>query len=148
MILVFSLIGAFILMEFVAWFTHKYIMHGLLWHLHKDHHQPTDKPFQKNDLFFLIFAIPSWLSIMFGFIYQNNFLIGFGFGIAAYGLVYFLVHDILIHRRKKWFDNTQNKYFKAVRKAHKVHHKNQHKIGGTCFGMLLFPLKYYRQINP
>lgn len=26
--------------------------------------------------------------------------------------------------RFKWFDKTQNRYFKAIRKAHKVHHKN------------------------
>ena len=25
-------------MEFVAWATHKYLMHGLLWKLHQDHH--------------------------------------------------------------------------------------------------------------
>jgi beta-carotene 3-hydroxylase len=30
--------GAFIFMEFMAWFTHKYIMHGFLWVLHKNHH--------------------------------------------------------------------------------------------------------------
>jgi len=29
----------FLVMEFMAWFIHKYIMHGLLWVLHKDHHQ-------------------------------------------------------------------------------------------------------------
>jgi beta-carotene 3-hydroxylase len=142
-IFLFILIG-FIGMEFMAWFTHKYLMHGLLWNLHEDHHQPTGKTFQKNDLFFLIFAIPSWLNIMFGFINHNDYMIGIGFGIAVYGLAYFLVHEILIHRRKKWFDNINNRYFRAVRKAHKVHHKNQYKEEGKCFGMLLFPLKYYR----
>jgi len=144
MIIFLFILVAFFGMEFMAWFTHKYVMHGLLWNLHEDHHQPKGKTFQKNDLFFLIFAIPSWLNIMFGFIYKNDIMIGVGFGIAAYGLVYFLVHDILIHRRKKWFDKIDNRYFKAVRKAHKVHHKNQYKEKGTCFGMLLFPVKYYR----
>ncbi len=142
-IFLFILLG-FVAMEFMAWFTHKFLMHGLLWNLHEDHHQPTGKTFQKNDLFFLIFAVPSWLNIMFGFINKNDYMIGIGFGIAAYGLAYFLVHEILIHRRKKWFDNINNRYFRAVRKAHKVHHKNQYKEEGECFGMLLFPLKYYR----
>ena len=31
--------GTFSLMEFMAWFTHKYVMHGILWNLHKDHHK-------------------------------------------------------------------------------------------------------------
>lgn len=29
-----------IAMEFVAWFAHKFIMHGLLWKWHEDHHDP------------------------------------------------------------------------------------------------------------
>ena len=46
----FIVILTFSFMEFVAWFTHKYIMLGILWHLHKDHHQPNDKSiFEKND---------------------------------------------------------------------------------------------------
>ena len=31
-------ITTFIFMEFVAWSVHKYVMHGFLWSLHKDHH--------------------------------------------------------------------------------------------------------------
>lgn len=141
---VIALILAFSAMEFMAWFAHKYIMHGVLWNLHEDHHQPTGKTFQKNDLFFLIFAIPSWLCIMLGMMNGNYFSVGFGAGIAVYGLVYFLVHDVLIHRRFKWFDKTDNRYFRAIRKAHKVHHKNRFKEDGTCFGMLVVPKKYFK----
>jgi len=135
---------AFGLMEGAAWSAHKYLMHGFLWRIHEDHHQPTGHTFQKNDLFFLIFAIPSWLCIMLGLMYSISFSTGFGLGIAAYGIVYFLVHDVLIHRRFKWFDNTQNSYFRAIRKAHKVHHKNQFKEDGECFGMLIVPFKYFK----
>ena len=31
-----------------------------------------------------------------------------GLGIFAYGLSYFIVHDIFIHQRFKWFRNTNN----------------------------------------
>ncbi|MDA0986211.1 MAG: sterol desaturase family protein [Bacteroidetes bacterium] len=131
-------------MEFVAWYTHKFIMHGLLWNLHEDHHQPTGKLFQKNDLFFLVFAVPSWLCIMLGMTSENYLSVGFGAGIALYGLTYFLVHDVLIHGRFKWFDKTENAYFRAIRKAHKVHHKNLYKKDGRCFGMLFVPFKYFK----
>lgn len=144
MIFALACILSFCLMEGGAWAAHKYLMHGPLWSWHEDHHKPNGNLFQKNDRFFLIFAIPSWLCIMLGMIYQNYFSVGFGVGIAIYGLVYFLVHDVLIHRRFKWFDNTQNKYFIAIRKAHKAHHKNMHKHEGICFGMLLFPKKYFK----
>jgi beta-carotene 3-hydroxylase len=30
--------SAFLFMELMARFTHKYVMHGFLWILHKDHH--------------------------------------------------------------------------------------------------------------
>ena len=46
-------------MEAITWLTHKYVMHGFLWYLHEDHHQPKYKSlFEKNDLFFVIFASP------------------------------------------------------------------------------------------
>jgi beta-carotene 3-hydroxylase len=140
-----ALVIAFVVMEGAAWSAHKYLMHGILWKIHEDHHQPTGNVFQKNDLFFLIFAIPSWLCIMLGMMYKVDFAVGFGAGIAVYGFAYFLVHEVLIHRRFKWFDKTQNKYFRAIRKAHKVHHKNQYKEDGECFGMLLVPRKYFKE---
>ena len=139
-----ALILAFGLMEGGAWSAHKYLMHGPLWSWHEDHHKPNGNLFQKNDRFFLVFAIPSWLCIMLGMIYGNYTSVGFGAGIALYGIVYFLVHDVLIHRRFKWFDKTNNTYFTAIRKAHKVHHKNQYRERGTCFGMLLVPRKYFK----
>ena len=58
--------AAFWLMEFVAWFHHKYVMHTFGWSLHKDHHQPTGNFFQRNDMFAIIFAVPSWLNMQFG----------------------------------------------------------------------------------
>ena len=138
------IIITFLLMEFVAWFTHKYIMHGFLWHLHKDHHQPKkNHVFQKNDAFFLIFATPGISTIMLG-IYHTNWLLYIGIGISLYGLTYFIIHDILVHQRIKLFKKLSSPYLKGLRKAHKVHHKNINKEDGESFGMLFFPLKYWQ----
>jgi len=134
----------FFIMEFVAFFMHKYVMHKFLWRWHQDHHQPTGHTVQKNDLFFLVFAIPSWLGIMFGMIYAKPLLTTIGVGIAVYGLCYVLVHEIFIHQRLKWFRNSNSKYFKGIRRAHKIHHKNPNKEHGTCFGMLIVPRKYFK----
>ena len=100
---ILALIITFFAMEFVAWFTHKYVMHGLLWVLHKDHHQTEPGIFEKNDSFFLIFAIPSMILIMLGVLNNFDIKVYIGFGIALYGLAYFLVHDIFIHQRIKIF---------------------------------------------
>ena len=131
-------------MEFVAWATHKYIMHGFLWNLHQDHHVvDKNKIFQKNDYFFLIFAIPSIVLMYYGF---SNMSVEFfiGLGILFYGIAYFLVHEVIIHRRLPPPSKTKSKYIKAIRKAHKVHHKNQGKYNGVNFGMLIVPMKYFK----
>lgn len=136
----------FVAMEGVTWLTHKYVMHGLLWILHEDHHQPRyASVFEKNDLFFVIFAVPSILLFYFGVQGGLNALFFVGAGILLYGIAYFLVHDVIIHRRFRWFDKIQNPYIRALRKGHKVHHKHLGKEDGECFGMLLVPRKYFRE---
>ena len=134
----------FFVMEFVAWATHKYVMHGFLWVLHKDHHQiDHTKVTQKNDWFFLIFAIPGSSLIIFN---SSDLSMGFfvGAGITLYGLAYFVVHEIFIHQRIKILKKTKSKYLLAIRRAHKVHHKSLDKENGSCFGMLLVPFKFLK----
>lgn len=137
-------VATFLSMEFVAWATHKYVMHGFLWILHKDHHQKEPGFFEKNDAFFLIFAVPSATSIILGSTTSLHFLFYIGFGILIYGFAYFLVHDVLIHKRFKWFKNTNHWYLKGILKAHQAHHKHLQKEEGESFGMLLVASKYFR----
>ena len=83
----------------------------------------------------------------FFFMWRSGILdigLAIGLGIFAYGLAYFMVHDIFIHQRFKLFRNADNKYFKAIRRAHKMHHKHLDKKDGECFGMLWVPFKYFR----
>ena len=68
-----------------------------------------------------------------------------GFGILAYGIAYFLVHEVFIHQRFKWFRNSETVYLKAVRRAHKIHHKHISREHGECFGMLVVPWKYIKE---
>jgi beta-carotene 3-hydroxylase len=119
-------------------------MHGFLWYLHEDHHQPRyQNVFEKNDAFFVIFAIPSILLFYYGVNPALNFKFFIGLGILFYGLAYFTVHDVIIHRRFKWFNKIKSPYIAGLRKAHKVHHKHLDKIDGECFGMLWVPKKYF-----
>jgi beta-carotene 3-hydroxylase len=133
-------------MEVITWLTHKYVMHGFLWFLHEDHHQPKYKNvFEKNDAFFIIFATPSIMLFYFGANPLINELFFIGLGIMLYGITYFLIHDVLIHQRLNWFKKTQNTFLVGLRKAHKVHHKHLVKHDGECFGMLWVPRKYFRK---
>ncbi len=135
---------SFLSMEGVAWLTHKYVMHGLLWRLHQDHHRKNPTSFfEKNDYFFLIFALPGILFLALGIYSPFWYFLYIGLGITLYGFAYFMVHDIFIHQRFKLFRNADNFYFKAIRRAHKMHHKHLDKEDGECFGMLFVPLNYF-----
>jgi len=143
----FLLAGAFVSMEAVAWLSHRYLMHGLLWFLHRDHHQKAGgNHLEKNDWFFVIFAIPGILLILKGTLSPagDNYL-WVGVGITLYGVAYFLIHDIFIHQRIKIFRRSDNFYLRAIRKAHKMHHKHLDRVEGECFGMLWVPVKYFRE---
>lgn len=133
-------------MEGMAWFSHKYIMHGFLWSLHKDHHVKNKKSwFERNDLFFVFYAfVSAFFVILWG---EFSFFPGLAIaiGIFAYGVTYFIVHDIFIHQRFKFWKRVNNRYAKAVRRAHKIHHKHLTKEDGECFGMLFVPKKFFKQ---
>jgi beta-carotene 3-hydroxylase len=138
-------VGTFISMECIAWLAHKFLMHGFLWKLHEDHHKKNPTSFfEKNDYFFLIFAIPGIACLTVGIYSPFSFLLFIGIGITLYGAAYFIVHDVFIHQRFKLLRNTDSVYFKAIRRAHKMHHKHLNKEEGECFGMLFVPLKYFR----
>lgn len=137
-----------VFMEFVAWFAHKYIMHGLLWSWHEDHHDPMHKTgfFEKNDRFFLVFAIPSALCYMLGSFYPSlNLLLFVGIGISIYGLIYFLIHDVYIHQRFKWFRQLDSKYSRAILRAHGAHHSVQTKEDCESFGLLIVNPKFFKK---
>lgn len=135
----------FITMEGATWIIHKYVMHGFLWFLHKDHHDHSNEGiFEKNDYFFVIFALPTIALMYFGSLKEFNYLFYIGLGIMLYGMAYFFVHDIFIHQRLRYFTNSKNPYLLALRRAHKQHHKHIGKEDGECFGFLYVPFKYFR----
>lgn len=140
---VLIVVAAFFFMEFMAWFTHKYIMHGFLWVLHKDHHIRDGRKVEWNDVFAVIFAIPSIAAIYFGVVNSQPYLLSLGIGIFLYGVAYFLFHDVYVHQRVPLFKNFSNRYLRATVKAHKEHH-NPH--AHYNYGFLVAPMKYYREV--
>lgn len=137
----------FCLMEGVAWLAHKYVMHGFLWYLHRDHHQKEPGFFEKNDAFFLIFAVPCMALFWFGMADGIAWMNAVAIGILIYGMAYFLVHDVIIHQRFKWFTRSNNTYIRAIRWAHKMHHKHLSKEEGESFGMLYVAHRYWEKVQ-
>jgi beta-carotene 3-hydroxylase len=156
MVNILLLLVAFFLMEFVAWWSHKYIMHGFLlkWHIdhhRKDHRQALpkkteDKQFEKNDRFFIVFALPAIILLMMGLFIPSVPLVFIGIGITLYGLCYFIIHDIIIHQRINILSGIKNNfYIQAVIKAHEAHHKPKNKNDFNNFGLLVFPRRFFKK---
>jgi len=132
------LIGTFAAMEGVAVFSHKYVMHGFLWCWHESHHLPREGIFEKNDLFAAIFAVPSMVCIYLGTV-GNPRMLWVGIGIALYGLMYFVFHDVIVHRRIRTGYKAKNAYMRRIVEAHWVHHSTNGKAGAVSFGFLYSP---------
>ena len=148
---------SFAFMEMVDWSNHKYIMHGFLWKWHKDHHvndhikaneAQTYKPgVEKNDRFFLVYAIPAVIFLFAGFWFQLNMIIAIGAGFSMYGLTYFIIHDIIIHERLNitfLMKLKQNKFIDAVTRAHLAHHRGKNIRDFNNYGLLLFQNRYFK----
>lgn len=143
---IFIVIGTFFFMEGVAWFTHKYIMHGFLWSWHRSHHKVHHHPLELNDLFAVVFSLPSILTIYLGYNYYDQmwWLLYVGIGIFCYGLFYFIFHDIIVHRRIKVPFKAKSRYMKRIMHAHYMHHETHTKENAEAFGFLYAPKKYQK----
>lgn len=139
----FILLG-FLLMELSGWFIHKYLMHGPLWKIHKTHHQPSKSFFELNDLFSLFFGSIAIVLIFLG-VEALDYRFWMGVGISTYGMLYFFLHDVLVHRRLKWFERPKNSWLMGIFKAHQAHHKTNQKEGAVSFGLFLVPKEYFKK---
>jgi beta-carotene 3-hydroxylase len=125
----------FIGMEAFSWAFHKYAMHGPLWFIHKSHHRPNANFFEANDVFSLLFGTAATVAVISGLTNGNGILAGTGFGVTAYGMAYFILHDIAIHGRLKNSSLQRMKLIARIRRAHKIHHKFLQPTPGKSFGL-------------
>ena len=127
-------LASVIVMEFVAWASHKYIMHGWGWGWHRDHHEPHEKILEKNDLFGIVGAAFAIGLFSIGY-YHSLALWWVGMGVTVYGIVYTGIHDGLVHQRFfRWVP--KKGYAKRLVQAHKLHHATVGKEGGVSFGFV------------
>ena len=128
-------------MELIAWSSHKYVMHGFGWGWHRDHHERHDGLFEKNDRYALVGAGMSISAFALGspaIMGKQAWTPGtwIGLGVLAYGLVYTLIHDGLVHQRYfRWVP--KRGYAKRLVQAHKLHHATEGKEGGVSFGFVI-----------
>ncbi len=138
---VFLIFAATILaMELFAYVMHRWVMHGPGWFLHASHHRTRTGRFEWNDLYAVIFAVPSisliFLGVQAGWGGETTAV---GAGIAAYGAIYFGFHDWIVHQRLPHRIVPRSPYFKRIVQAHRLHHAVESKHGTVSFGFLYAP---------
>ena len=138
-------ITTFVCMEFISIFMHRFLFHNFFWFLHKSHHYPRRGTFEWNDVFPVIFASTAISMMVFAedfFLESISFPIGLG--VSLYGMCYFVIHDMLVHRRFIPF-TTKNKLLLTLRAAHQYHHQTVDKKGHAPFGLFIFPYSEFKK---
>ena len=136
-------VSTFLFWEAVAWFTHKYVMHGFLWSWHKSHHTAHHHTFERNDLFAFVFSLPSiGLFYYFSLVHYNPYMLAVALGIFLYGVFYLIFHDVIVHQRVRWRPDRKSNYLQRMINAHYIHHSKHTKEGCEAFGFLYAPKKY------
>ncbi len=129
--IVATAVGSFVAMEGFTYLTHRFVMHGIAWGLHRSHHRASAERFEANDVFPCIGAGIAMIGFAVGFNVPMPGLVAVGAGVTAYGVAYIFVHDIYIHGRLRRVPEVAA--LERLRRAHAVHHL----FGGEPFGMLL-----------
>ncbi|HEX7856503.1 MAG TPA: beta-carotene hydroxylase [Sphingobium sp.] len=140
----FTLIPIFLLtiagMEGFAYVMHRWVMHGPGWFLHESHHRVRTGFWEANDLYFVIFALPSILLLLGGVQWGwGGWATAVGAGVAAYGAIYLAFHDVIVHQRVRHRYVARSPYMKRIVQAHKLHHTVETKHGNVSFGFLIAP---------
>ncbi|CAN6564879.1 hypothetical protein ACFX13_042766 [Malus domestica] len=133
-------VGAAVGMEFWARWAHKALWHASLWHMHESHHQPREGPFELNDVFAIINAVPAIALLSYGFFHKGlvpGLCFGAGLGITVFGMAYMFVHDGLVHKRFPVGPIADVPYLRKVAAAHQLHHSE--KFEGVPYGLFLGP---------
>jgi len=133
-------VATILAMEVFAYIAHRWVMHGPGWFLHESHHRPRTGAFELNDLYAVIFAIPSILLLLGGVqLGWGDWAIWVGAGIAGYGAIYFGFHDVIVHKRIGHRYVPRSDYMKRIVQAHRLHHVVETKAGTVSFGFLWAP---------
>ena len=133
-------VSAFAGMEAFAWAVHRYVMHSRWgWGWHESHHTHHDDVLEKNDLFAVVFAAPAILLFVLGSIPGWRAVWWAGAGVTAYGVMYALVHDGLVHGRFPFRLAPRSGYAKRLVQAHRLHHATHGRDGAVSFGFLYAP---------
>jgi len=122
-------------MEGVGTLAHKYIMHGPGWWLHRSHHEAHLGTLEANDVYLLVLALAAIGLMVLG----DPVVQCIGAGAAAYGVIYVVFHDGLVHRHWPVRPSPRHPYLLRLYQAHLMHHAIKSRRNSVSFGFLYAP---------
>lgn len=131
-------LGSLLAMELVALLVHRHVMHGWGWRWHASHHHKRTGVFEKNDLYAAFFAGAA-IALIYAGSRGYHPLEWIGAGVTAYGLLYFVFHDGLVHKRWPFRHTPRSGYLKRLYQAHRLHHAVEGRHGCVSYGFLWAP---------
>ena len=127
-------------MEVFAYSVHRWVMHGPLgWGWHESHHdQSHTGVFEKDDLYAVVFSILAIGLFAAGGRWWPP-LWWVAVGMSVYGVIYFVVHDGLVHQRWPFRVVPKSGYFRRLYQAHRLHHAVEGREDCVSFGFVYAP---------
>ena len=126
-------------MDLWAAFLHGFAWHGVLWAIHRTHHAPRRGRFERNDALSGLHAPIAVVLIIGGSRAHAGLLrdaaLGVGAGMTAFGALYLLIHDGLVHARLPVQRLATLPVLRAIVAAHREHHR----CGRAPYGILFGP---------
>lgn len=135
-------IGGMVGMEMYARVVHRHAWHEYQpgWLIHKSHHEPRTGPFELNDVYAIVNAVPAIVLTGYGFLREDmvgGVCFGLGLGITLFGMAYMFVHDGLVHKRFPVGPVKDVPGLRRIAVAHRMHHMDD--FQGYPYGMFLGP---------
>ena len=136
-------------MDLWAALLHGRVWHAWLWSVHRSHHAPRahGARFEANDALSVLHAPVAIALILIGCLddpgVAREVSFGVGVGMSLFGVAYLVVHDGLVHARLPVHGLARLPYFRAVARAHRVHHTGS--AGGAPYGLFFGPWELARR---
>ena len=123
-------------MEVLANLTHRHVMHGWGWGWHRSHHEPGDGVLEVNDLYAVVFGALATVLFVLAMLRHWSSVYWAAIGLSVYGVLYFVLHDGLVHGRWPFRIVPRHGYLKRLVQAHRLHHAIHGRDGAVSFGFL------------
>ena len=131
-------LSTLVAMEGVGFLAHKCVMHGWGWFLHRSHHEPHLGAVETNDVYLLVLALVAITLIVLGNAGHDP-LQWVGAGVAAFGVLYVVIHDGIVHRHWPARPRPRHPYLRRLYQAHLMHHAVKGRRNSVSFGFLYAP---------